>query len=149
MVRKGPRKAQDSAMPMLMSMSRALAPALAAACILAGCGFGAGRTAETANVEPRDVPAVEALPARVGTLPLFEDLSGMVRARNQVVIHPEISASVEEVLVRNGDSVTRGQVLVRLEILPPLSGLQFYKLRLYPYHPLLRHPLENGLILWI
>jgi HlyD family secretion protein len=113
MVRKGPRKAQDSAMPMLMSMSRA--PALAAACILAGCGFGAGRTAETVNAEPRDVPAVEALPARVGTLPLFEDLSGMVRARNQVVIHPEISASVEEVLVRNGDSVTRGQVLVRLE----------------------------------
>jgi RND family efflux transporter MFP subunit len=46
---------------------------------------------------------------------LFEELSGLVRARNQVAIHPEISGSVIEVLVRNGDNVSRGQALVRID----------------------------------
>jgi len=61
------------------------------------------------------VPAVEAVPARSGTLPLEERLSGVVKARNQVAIRPEISARVIEVLVRSGEAVERGQPLVRLE----------------------------------
>jgi RND family efflux transporter MFP subunit len=73
--------------------------------------------------QPKDVagspaaaaPAVEALPARAGSLPLEEMLSGVVRARNQVAIRAEISAAVVEVLARNGDAVTVGQALVRLD----------------------------------
>jgi starch phosphorylase len=42
-----------------------------------------------------------------------------------------------------------GEALYSLETRPPLSGLQFYKLRAHPYHPLLRHPLETGLMMWI
>ena len=29
------------------------------------------------------------------------------------------------------------------------GGLQHYKIRLYPYHELLSHPLECGLMLWL
>jgi len=81
---------------------------------IAGCGAGADRGPQRGGDSGR-VPAVEALAARAGTLPRYEELSGGVRARNQVSIHPEISASVVEVLVRNGDSVTRGQPLVKLD----------------------------------
>ena len=63
----------------------------------------------------RRAPAVEAVPARSGRLPLEERVSGIVRAANQVTIRPEIEARVVEVLVRNGDLVRRGQPLVRLE----------------------------------
>ena len=35
------------------------------------------------------------------------------------------------------------------ETRPPLSGLQFYKLRVFPFHPLMRHPFEGGLMMWI
>jgi RND family efflux transporter MFP subunit len=63
-------------------------------------------------------PAVEALPARYGSLPLREELSGVVRARNQVSIRPEVEGVVTEVLARNGDAVERGQVLVRVEANP-------------------------------
>jgi RND family efflux transporter MFP subunit len=70
------------------------------------------------------VPAVEALPSRIGTLPQFEELSGLVRARNQVAIHPEINGSVVEVLVRNGDTVERGQALVRLDSSRQLEQLR-------------------------
>jgi starch phosphorylase len=42
-----------------------------------------------------------------------------------------------------------GEALYALETPPPFSGLQFYKIRLYPYHPLMRHPLEGGLMMWV
>ena len=37
----------------------------------------------------------------------------------------------------------------RLDLEPPLAGLQYYKIRCYPHHELLSHPLESGLMLWI
>ena len=78
---------------------------------LSGCGRdGAGDRAAGGQT----APPVEALPARSGTLPLEEELSGIARARNQVAIRPEISAVVVEVMVRNGDRVSAGQPLVRL-----------------------------------
>jgi HlyD family secretion protein len=70
------------------------------------------------------IPLVEALPARQGTLPLELRVSGVVRAANQVEIRPEISAMVAEVLVRSGDSVTRGQPLVRLDPDPQRQELR-------------------------
>jgi RND family efflux transporter MFP subunit len=82
------------------------------AALACACGVGGGGPG---GLEAGLVPAVEALPARSGTLPLYEELSGTVRARNQVDIRPEIGAAVVEVLVRNGDRVTAGQPLVRLE----------------------------------
>jgi HlyD family secretion protein len=60
------------------------------------------------------IPAVEALQARLGSLPLTERLTGVVKARNQVAIHPEINAAITEVLVKNGQIVEEGQPLVKL-----------------------------------
>lgn len=81
--------------------------------LLAGCGE-AGDAAEGEG-EENLVPAVEAVPARTGSLPLEERLSGVVRADNQVAVRPEIEAPILEVLVRDGEAVQRGQPLVRLE----------------------------------
>lgn len=81
---------------------------------LAGCGDADGQE-RGEDEEPRATPAVEVLEARAGGLPLEEELSGVVRARNQVAIRPEISATVASVLVRSGDRVERGQPLVRLD----------------------------------
>ena len=63
----------------------------------------------------RPPPPVEAVPARSGALPLVEELSGRIRARNQVAIRPEIGATVVDVLVRSGDLVAQGEPLVTLE----------------------------------
>lgn len=79
--------------------------------LLAGCGQDGGRDAER---EADLAPAVEALPARRGTLPLEERLSGVVEADNQVAVQAEIEAPIIEVLARNGQAVERGQPLVRL-----------------------------------
>lgn len=92
---------------------RLLAVVLGAAILaLTACGEGSIRDEQG---ESGPVPAVEAVPARGGSLPLEEQLSGVVRARNQVAIRPEIGGTVVEVLVRNGDAVKAGMPLVRLD----------------------------------
>lgn len=58
-------------------------------------------------------PLVEAVPARIGALPLSERVSGSVKARNQVEIRAEVDAPVLEVYVRGGERVAKGQPLVR------------------------------------
>jgi glycogen phosphorylase len=42
-----------------------------------------------------------------------------------------------------------GETRFELELIPGFSGLQTYKLRLYPYHRLLTHRFETGLMKWI
>lgn len=73
---------------------------------------------ENANVENSNenqvIPAVEAVEARFGSLPLEERLSGVVTASNQVDIYPRISAPIEEVLVQDGERVNSGDILIRL-----------------------------------
>jgi HlyD family secretion protein len=60
------------------------------------------------------IPSVEAVQAHYGTLPLTERLTGLVTAKNQVGIYPEISAAIITVHVNNGDVVKKGQTLIRL-----------------------------------
>ncbi len=42
-----------------------------------------------------------------------------------------------------------GEVEFTLQLQPKLPGLQFYKLRMYPSHPLLSHPFETGCMIWL
>ncbi len=62
----------------------------------------------------RLIPALEAVQARYGSLPLTERLSGVVRAKNQVDIYPEVNAIISAVHVQSGDEVSQHQPLVSL-----------------------------------
>ncbi|HXV60680.1 MAG TPA: efflux RND transporter periplasmic adaptor subunit [Vicinamibacteria bacterium] len=62
-----------------------------------------------------DIPVVEAVEARFGSLPLSERLNGTIVADNQVALYPEMSGRVVRVEVRDGDEVQRGDPLVYLE----------------------------------
>ncbi len=59
-------------------------------------------------------PTVEVIETVIGSLPLEERLTGVVRARSQSDIYPEITAPVREIMVSSGEQVTQGQPLVRL-----------------------------------
>lgn len=82
----------------------------ASLCLLLACGSESTPDAPP----PRPVPSVEAVQARHGALPLTQRLSGVVRAKNQIAVYPQIAGVVSEVLVTNGESVREGQVLLRL-----------------------------------
>ena len=41
------------------------------------------------------------------------------------------------------------EAIFRLDLPPSLPGMQFYKLRVYPYHTLLSHPFELGYMVWV
>lgn len=42
-----------------------------------------------------------------------------------------------------------GQTLYELEITPELCGKLDYRIRMYPWHELLTHPFETGLMIWL
>ena len=83
---------------------------VALAGLVAGCSGD-----ETQESSPVLAPLVEAVPARSGALPVEVTVPGVVRAHNQVAIRPEVEGRVVEVLVRSGEAVERGQILVRLD----------------------------------
>ncbi|WP_069133249.1 efflux RND transporter periplasmic adaptor subunit [Rhodohalobacter halophilus] len=84
---------------------------LLASFLTVGCGEDS--EAEFAG-QNRPTPAVEAVQAQFGSLPLEERLSGTVRAGNQVEIFPRITAPIQEVYVESGDRVQQGDPLVQL-----------------------------------
>jgi HlyD family secretion protein len=73
-----------------------------------------GQSGSSDNIPGQIIPAVEAVQARYGRLPLTQRLSGIVEAKNQIEIYPEINAVITEVYVKNGGMVKRGDPLVRL-----------------------------------
>jgi starch phosphorylase len=42
-----------------------------------------------------------------------------------------------------------GETVFRLDHTPRLAGLQFYKIRLFPFHPCLSHRFESGRMIWL
>ena len=55
----------------------------------------------------------------------------------------------ERVTLNPAGHNTGGETLFELNLSPPLSGLQYYKLRIYPNHRLLSHPFETGRMIWL
>lgn len=50
---------------------------------------------------------------------------------------------------RHSHTVQGDETFYRLDLLPSLSGLQYYKIRIYPSHPLLSHRFETGCMMWL
>mgnify|MGYP005840384619 CR=1 FL=1 len=71
-------------------------------------------TPQQNGTRERLIPAVEAVESRVGSLPLTERLTGVVRAQNQVAIYPEVNATIVAVHVKDDDVVQEGDPLVTL-----------------------------------
>jgi len=79
--------------------------------LVGGCS---GDSESGGSGRPQLIPAVEVVRAKFGSLPLSERLNGLVKAKNQVELYPQVSAQIQKVLVENGDRVKDGQVLIQL-----------------------------------
>jgi starch phosphorylase len=47
------------------------------------------------------------------------------------------------------EQLDSGETIFELDLEPDLAGLQFYKIRMFPWHGLLAHPFEMGFMLWL
>jgi membrane fusion protein (multidrug efflux system) len=89
------------------------AAALLAAAVGVRVALLAGRGERSAAAEPRP-PVVPAARIARGDVSERVLLTGTIRARNAVEVHPEIAGRVEAVHARVGDAVRAGQVLATL-----------------------------------
>ncbi len=83
--------------------------------VFSACSANENNQGESQREQNAVIPSVEAVQARYGSLPLVERFSGNVKSENQVALYPEISGVVEQVFVRNGDFVEKGDKLVQLK----------------------------------
>ncbi|WP_366923757.1 efflux RND transporter periplasmic adaptor subunit [Metallumcola ferriviriculae] len=79
--------------------------------VLSGCG---AQPVE-AQKEQVETIAVSVVKAEKGDLQKFSELSGKVEGQSEVNVIPKMGGKVEEVKVKVGDRVQKGDVMVRLE----------------------------------
>jgi len=48
-----------------------------------------------------------------------------------------------------GERLDSGETVFTLNLMPRLPGLQYYKIRMFPFHPALAHRYETGYLLWL
>lgn len=96
-------------------MPASLYPLRSISWLLVALALAACSDAGQPEAASRPAPLVEAVAARYGALPIEEVVPAVVRARNQVLIRPEVAGRVVEVLVRSGATVRQGQPLVRID----------------------------------
>jgi starch phosphorylase len=71
----------------------------------------------------------------------LECLLGRASEKDEVQVEQtaQLSAMGEE----------NGAIVFGIDLDPQLAGLQYYKLRMYPYNPAQSHPFEMGAMIWI
>ncbi len=97
----------------------ALTLGLVSSLLLAACGgeqpTGAAQAAETGQTDAAPAIPVEVATARQGSISTWYTGTGTLEARNEADAIAKVGGVVEVILVEEGDHVTKGQVLARLD----------------------------------
>jgi starch phosphorylase len=91
---------------------------------------------ETRVVIAAKLGALKATDLQVEMLLGFEDQAGKVTTDKTIQLTPE-------------GPTGSGEMLFAARLKPGQSGLRSYRFRAFPYHPLLTHQFETGLMLWL
>jgi len=73
---------------------------------------------------------------------LVECLVGTESATGQFI-------KIDTHIFEAGERVDNGETIFTLKMVPRLSGLQYYKIRMFPFHQSLAHRYEAGYLLWV
>jgi len=57
--------------------------------------------------------------------------------------------TLDTLVFKPGKRLDSGETVFTLELLPHLPGLQYYKIRMFPFHPALGHRYEAGYLRWL
>ena len=71
---------------------------------------------EISKLDPsKKLPIVTAIPAKIGEFKHYIEIQGVVRADKNIEIRPELGGTVKSILVKEGQRVSTGQLLVQLD----------------------------------
>jgi starch phosphorylase len=99
---------------------------------------------------PNEIRSGEVLPMRVAAR-----LNGL--HADDVLVECLVGREVENGEFVRLDSHTftpeiqndNGETVFKLDLTPRLPGLQYYKIRMFPFHPALSHRFESGYMIWL
>jgi starch phosphorylase len=102
------------------------------------------------NEPPAAIKTGEHMPlciaAHLGSLAaddvIVECLVGTEDRSGKFIVHENYALSPK-------NTNTEGETLFELDLSPDTPGLQYYKVRMYPYHGLLAHRFETGYMIWL
>ena len=102
------------------------------------------------DVAPSEIHAGEVIPIRVaaqlnGLHPddvLIECLIGRETREGDLDVR-------ETQVFTPGEQTAEGETVFHLDLNPRLPGLQYFKIRLIPFHPALAHRFETGCMIWL
>ena len=82
---------------------------------VAGCGPGEAPSTPAVSASSQSTIQAEVIEARTAQVPIRVEVTGQVAAIFQATLSSKIQGTIEKVLVREGVSVTKSQVLVVLD----------------------------------
>jgi starch phosphorylase len=102
------------------------------------------------DVAPSEIHAGEVIPIRVAAHlnglnaddVLIECLIGRETREGELDVR-------ETQVFTPGESNAEGETVFHLDLNPRLPGLQYYKIRMIPFHPALAHRFETGCMIWL
>lgn len=122
-------------MPLIVNTRRVLALFFcAAACLISGC-----KPAATPPPAPQAMP-VQVAPVTLSPVPNSDTYVATIKSRRSSTMQPQVDGNLVKILVKSGDLVKAGQVLMRIDPLKQLAsvqsqqGTQAQKKALYDYN---------------
>ena len=99
---------------------------------------------------PTEVKSGESVPLRVAAkLNGLQPDDVIVECLVGVEDHNGDFRVCENYALRPDGATPAGETIFTLDLCPDLSGLQYYQLRIHPFHPLLAHRFEMGCMVWL
>jgi len=108
--------------------------ACAAACLLAGC-----KSAAPAAAAPQAMP-VQVAPVTLSPVPSSDTYVSTIKSRRSATMQPQVDGNLTRILVKSGDTVQAGQLLMQIDPLKQAAtvqsqqGTQLQKKALYDYN---------------
>ena len=121
-------------MPLIVNTRRALPLFVcAAACLMAGC-----KDAPPPPPPPQAMP-VQVAPVTLSPVPSSDTYVATIKSRRSATMQPQVNGNLVKILVKSGDLVKAGQLLMRIDPLKQMAtvqsqtGTQAQKKALYEY----------------
>ena len=107
----------------MQSSFKGLLASAALGAVLAATGCGRGKTAAAASAGPQAMP-VQVQPVSLNPVPSTDVYVSTIKSRRSATMQPQVDGNLTKILVKSGDAVKAGQMLMEVDPLKQVATVQ-------------------------